>query len=152
MSSDLFDFVKWYLAISLLGALALPLVFKLFRRLPDRGYTLARTVGLLAACYIFWLSGSLGLLHNDAAGAKARLLNQGEVPAVQGAHRGDQSDARAGPAERRDGAAERGNRFCDSRTARHEIVADRDMVEFAAGGSKPLLLRPFRLVVKQWQI
>ena len=68
MSSDPFDFVKWYLAISLLGVLALPLVFKLFGRLPDRGYTLARTVGLLVVCYVFWLLCSMGILHNDVAG------------------------------------------------------------------------------------
>ncbi len=68
MSSDFFAFVQWYLAISLLGVLALPLTFRFFRRLPDRGYPLARTVGLLLASYLFWLCGCLGLLHNDVAG------------------------------------------------------------------------------------
>ena len=82
MPSDLFDFLKWYLAISALGLAAWPLVFKLFRRLPDRGYTLARTVGLLVVCYVFWLLGSLGLLHNDAAGLVLAALLVGGAGAA----------------------------------------------------------------------
>ena len=82
MSSDLFAFVKWYLAISLIGVLALPVVFKLFRRLPDRGYTLARTVGLLVVCYVFWLLCSLGVLHNDAAGLVLAAVLVGGVGVV----------------------------------------------------------------------
>ena len=66
--SDLLAFLAWYLAVSLAGLLALPLAFQLFRRLPDRGYALARPLGLLTAGYAFWLLGSLGFLRNDAPG------------------------------------------------------------------------------------
>jgi len=66
MSSDLSSFLRWYLAITACGVLALPLTFYFFRRLPDRGYTLARAVGLIAIGYVFWLLSSLGLLRNEA--------------------------------------------------------------------------------------
>lgn len=68
MPSDLLSFLWWFLASSAAGLLALPLAFRLFRHLPDRGYTLARPLGLLAAGYGFWLLGSLGFLRNDVGG------------------------------------------------------------------------------------
>ena len=40
--------LSWWLLASLAGAAALPLTFSLFRSLPDRGYTLARALGLVA--------------------------------------------------------------------------------------------------------
>ncbi|MGH2523308.1 MAG: DUF2298 domain-containing protein, partial [Anaerolineales bacterium] len=68
MPSDLLSFLKWYLAITAAGLLALPLAFRFFRHLPDRGYTFARPLGLLTVCYAFWLLGSLGFLRNDVGG------------------------------------------------------------------------------------
>jgi YYY domain-containing protein len=68
VSSDLLAFLKWYLAVSAAGLLALPLAFRFFRRLPDRGYPLARMVGLLGVGWSFWLLGSLGFLRNDVPG------------------------------------------------------------------------------------
>lgn len=55
----------WYLAVTLIGALAWPLAFRLLPGLPDRGYTLSRALGLLLVGYVFWLLGTLGLLHNS---------------------------------------------------------------------------------------
>ncbi|MSQ06126.1 MAG: hypothetical protein EXR54_04920 [Dehalococcoidia bacterium] len=54
------DVVTWLLALELLGLLAFPLAFVLFRRLPDRGFTLAKPLALLLFAYVFWL---LGLTH-----------------------------------------------------------------------------------------
>jgi YYY domain-containing protein len=68
MASDVIAFLKWYLAVSALGLLALPAAFKFFRRLPDRGFAFARSLGLMAVCYVFWLLGSLGFLRNDVPG------------------------------------------------------------------------------------
>ncbi|MBP7691166.1 MAG: hypothetical protein KA764_04585 [Anaerolineales bacterium] len=65
--SDFAAFALWYLAVSAAGLLALPLAFRLFRALPERGYALARPLGLLAAGYVFWALGSLGFLRNEAA-------------------------------------------------------------------------------------
>ena len=60
--------LSWYLASSLLGWLTFPLVFRLFPALADRGYTLARAVGLLLWGWLFWILASLGLLRNDLGG------------------------------------------------------------------------------------
>ena len=44
---------SWWLWISLAGAAAFPLCLGLLRGLPDKGYTLARALGLLLATFIF---------------------------------------------------------------------------------------------------
>ena len=67
-------FFSWYLTVTLLGWLTFPLAYKLFPALTDRGYSLARTVGLLVWGYIFWLLTSLGLSQNDAGGLLLGLL------------------------------------------------------------------------------
>ena len=51
-----------WLAIQIIGLLTLPLALALFPSLPDRGYTLAKALGLLLLAYILWLGGSLGLI------------------------------------------------------------------------------------------
>jgi YYY domain-containing protein len=61
-------FLTWYLTITLLGWLTFPLVYRLFPALADRGYSLARTAGLLIWGYVFWMFTSLGLSQNDTGG------------------------------------------------------------------------------------
>ena len=61
-------FFLWYLILTLLGWLTFPLMFRLLPALADRGYTLARTAGLLIWGYVFWLFASLGFLRNDLGG------------------------------------------------------------------------------------
>jgi YYY domain-containing protein len=56
--------LSWWLAVEILGLAALPLAWRLFRNLPDRGYPLAKPLGLLLTCYLFWMSGTLGFLAN----------------------------------------------------------------------------------------
>jgi YYY domain-containing protein len=68
MGSELLAFLSWYLAALALGLLALPLSFRLFQRLPDRGYSFSKPLGLLVAGYIFWLLSSTGFTHNDIGG------------------------------------------------------------------------------------
>ena len=38
----------WWLLAELFGWLALPLAYRLFRRLPDRGYGISKALGLLS--------------------------------------------------------------------------------------------------------
>ena len=66
--------LAWWLAVQLVGALALPLTYRVFKGLPDRGFALARPLGLLLAGYIFWLAGSLGLLRNNLGGVIVALV------------------------------------------------------------------------------
>src|SRR3989304_871877 len=67
-------FLSWYFLITLLGWLTFPLVYRLFPALTDRGYTLARTAGLLIWGYVFWLLTSFGLAQNDLGGLLLGLL------------------------------------------------------------------------------
>ncbi len=64
----------WYLLITLIGIVSLPLAFRLFPFLGDRGYSLARPLGLLIGGYLFWLLGSFGVLQNDAGGVLISFL------------------------------------------------------------------------------
>jgi YYY domain-containing protein len=66
--------VLWWILLQLFGLAALPLAFRLFRRLPDRGYALARPLGLLLAGYLVWLGGSLGFWDHSAGAVIAALV------------------------------------------------------------------------------
>ena len=52
----------WYLAVQLLAAPMMPVAWRLFGSLPDRGYAVAKTLGLLTAAWLAWLVVSLNLL------------------------------------------------------------------------------------------
>ncbi len=56
--------VGWWLLLAAAGAMAWPLGFRLLGGLPDRAYSLARTLGLLLIAFVFWLAASLGLFQN----------------------------------------------------------------------------------------
>jgi len=61
--------VKWWLALAAIGWAAVPLAWRLFPTLPDRGLAFARPLGLLVAGYVFWLGGIIGVVPNSPAGA-----------------------------------------------------------------------------------
>jgi YYY domain-containing protein len=67
------DFIAWYLLITLAGWITFPLASRLLPLLPDRGFTLARPLGLLLWGFGFWLLASLGLLQNDSGGVLMAL-------------------------------------------------------------------------------
>ncbi len=51
----------WLLLLEAIGLVAFPLVWRLFPHLPDRGWTAAKTLALVAVAYLAWLLQSLGL-------------------------------------------------------------------------------------------
>jgi YYY domain-containing protein len=53
--------VVWWLAVQAIGWLAWPLARRLFRRLPDQGYLLSKSLGWLLVGYGVWLGASLRL-------------------------------------------------------------------------------------------
>ncbi len=67
------DFILWFLLITLVGWVTFPIVFKLFPRLADRGYGLARIAGLLLWTYFFWLLTILQVGQNNLAGSLLAL-------------------------------------------------------------------------------
>ena len=64
----------WYLSLVGLGLLALPLAFRFLGKLPDRGYTFIRPLGLLLWSFLFWILGSYGLLQNNTGSLLTALL------------------------------------------------------------------------------
>ena len=58
------DALTWLLTVELLGVLALPLCFVLFRRLPDRGITFAKPMVLVMLAYVLWMAGLTRLIPN----------------------------------------------------------------------------------------
>jgi YYY domain-containing protein len=64
----------WWLIIEILGLIALPLTVRLFRHLPDRGYALAKPLGLLLVSYVLWIGATFGLLHNNVGGIVFSIL------------------------------------------------------------------------------
>ncbi|HEX9014861.1 MAG TPA: DUF2298 domain-containing protein, partial [Chloroflexota bacterium] len=57
----------WLFAIEMIGLLAFPLAWLLFRNFADIGYGLAKTAGIAVAAYVAWLLPSLHLLPFGAA-------------------------------------------------------------------------------------
>ena len=56
--------IAWWIVVTVLGWLAFPLLFAALPRLRDRGYGLARVLGLLLLAYLTWLAASLRVLPN----------------------------------------------------------------------------------------
>ncbi|MFU8772706.1 MAG: DUF2298 domain-containing protein [Anaerolineales bacterium] len=53
--------IIWYLAVTALGLVVYPILRQALAGLPDRGYPLARTAGLLISSYLVWVAGSAGI-------------------------------------------------------------------------------------------
>src|SRR3990172_9240124 len=68
--SDVVAVLIWWLLLQAMGWVALPLVFRLLRWLPDRGYSIAKPAGLLLGNYLLWLLGTLGWLRNTEGGIR----------------------------------------------------------------------------------
>ncbi|TET52547.1 MAG: hypothetical protein E3J64_04925, partial [Anaerolineales bacterium] len=60
--------VRWYVGMQFFALVALPLCLRLFRRLPDRGYSLSKAFGLLVSGWVFWMLGTIGVVNNTALG------------------------------------------------------------------------------------
>lgn len=66
--------ISWWLALQLLGLVALPLTWRMFARLPGRAYPFARPLGLLLVAYVLWIGGSFRLLPNSGGGVLVSLV------------------------------------------------------------------------------
>ena len=62
------DVLIWLFAIEALGLLAFPLLFVLFRRLPDRGFLLAKPLALLLGSYTLWVLSLAHIIPNSQWG------------------------------------------------------------------------------------
>ena len=66
--------LSFWIVLQLIALAALPLTWHLCRRLPDRGYALAKPLGLLLVTYLLWLGASFGFLRNSLGGIVLALL------------------------------------------------------------------------------
>jgi len=64
----------WWLIVEILGLAALPLTYRLFKNLPDRGYAFAKPLGILLTSYVLWIGASFGLLRNSWGGIVFSIL------------------------------------------------------------------------------
>lgn len=71
--------LSWWAIAQLFGLAALPIAWRLFQRLPGRGYAFAKPLGLLLVAYVLWLGASFRLLPNTAGGILASLALVGSV-------------------------------------------------------------------------
>jgi len=72
--SVLIPVLIWWLIVEILGLVALPLTYRLFKNLPDRGYAFARPLGILLTSYILWIGASFGFLRNSWGGIVFSIL------------------------------------------------------------------------------
>ncbi len=64
----------WWFIIEILGLAALPLTYRLFKNLPDRGYAFAKPLGILLTSYVLWIGASFGFLRNSWGGIVFSIL------------------------------------------------------------------------------
>jgi len=75
----------WWFASTLIGLAAFPAAWRLFSRLPDRGYGLSRALGLLVSGYVLWMGASIGVLSIDFSSALACVIVLIAISAAAGA-------------------------------------------------------------------
>jgi uncharacterized membrane protein len=61
----LVNVLYWLLVIELIGLVAFPLAFAILPRLTDRGYSVAKPLGLLLLSWFMWMLGSLHLVPTN---------------------------------------------------------------------------------------
>ena len=52
----------WLITVEALGLAVFPLAYYLFRRLPDRGFSVTKPLGILLVGYIAWILGALNIM------------------------------------------------------------------------------------------
>ncbi len=72
--SNMLPVLFWLLLVELLGVVTWPLADRIFRSLPDRGYILSKTLGILLLTWLTWMMVNLGLTLYSRAAISAALL------------------------------------------------------------------------------
>jgi uncharacterized membrane protein len=88
-------FISWWLLATLAGVAVLPLCMRLLSGLPDRGYTFARSIGILLVAFVFWVLASLGFLQNNVGSIVVSWLIVLGIGSVAYARMGEAIDLKA---------------------------------------------------------
>lgn len=59
------DVLIWWLVVQILGLAALPVAWRLFSGLPDRGYAFAKPLGIFLVTYLLWILTMFGIVRNN---------------------------------------------------------------------------------------
>ncbi len=59
------DVLIWWLVVEILGLAALPVAWRLFGSLRDRGYAFAKPLGIFLTAYILWILAIFGIVKNS---------------------------------------------------------------------------------------
>ena len=68
------DAFLWWLTAQFLGLLALPIAFRVFKSLPDRGYNFSKALAILLLSFFLWIGGLSHVLPNSATSISVILL------------------------------------------------------------------------------
>lgn len=72
----------WWLLTTAAGLAVFPLLYRLLPAFADRGYTFARTAGLMMIGFVFWFLASVGLLRNEVGAMISAWIIVGGMSAV----------------------------------------------------------------------
>lgn len=76
------EFLRWWLVLMLMGAVALPLCLAMFRPLADRGYALSKPFALLVIGFTFWLLNTFRIIPNSRIGIVLVMVLIGGISAA----------------------------------------------------------------------
>lgn len=68
LQGDFQSFLRWWLAILVIGITALPMTAFMFRGFHDRGYLFSKTIGIALSGYLLWLLSSIKYMKFTATG------------------------------------------------------------------------------------
>lgn len=66
--------IGWWAISTLTALFVLPIVWRIFTRLPDRGFGFVHAVGIMAASYLLWIGANFGLLRNTLGGVISVMI------------------------------------------------------------------------------
>lgn len=75
LGSDFIEFIRWWLAILVVGLIFMPLGSKVFSRLHDYGYLFTKVLGISITGYILWLLNSIEILKFTSLNAVMVLVS-----------------------------------------------------------------------------
>ena len=58
------DALIWFITVEILGLIALPVTFRLFKSLPDKGYAFGKALSILLVSFVLWILSSIHILPN----------------------------------------------------------------------------------------
>ena len=68
------EFLSWFLVVEVVTAISFPFAFTFFSRLPDRGYSFAKVLGLLLIGFFLFTGATIGVISNSRGAVILILL------------------------------------------------------------------------------